>query len=277
MTGRIGETGAVTTTSTKAPKLDPALAAAVDVARAALAAEVADTDFGDHLGAVADADRVVTHSFASTQAGYVGWRWTVTVVRAPRQKTVTVNEVALVPGADALVAPTWLPWKDRLSKDDLGPGQLHPRPVDDTRLVPGYLAGDEALDEAAARQQREVAREIGLGRELVLSVHGRDLAADRWYSGDGGPEAAIAKSAPARCGSCGFLVRIGGPLAQVFGACANASSPSDGLVVALEHGCGAHSSVVDEASREVATSAEHAFDTLTWDTFIESDLEPITR
>ena len=37
---------------------------------------------------------------------------------------------------------------------------------------------------------------------------------------------------------------IGGRLGQAFGVCANALSPSDGRIVSLDHGCGAHSQTV---------------------------------
>ena len=36
---------------------------------------------------------------------------------------------------------------------------------------------------------------------------------------------------------------MAGALRQVFGVCTNAWSPSDGAVVSLDHGCGAHSEV----------------------------------
>jgi hypothetical protein len=53
----------------------------------------------------------------------------------------------------------------------------------------------------------------------------------------------MAKSAPAHCGSCGFLVAIGGSIGQVFGVCGNEFGAADGQVVATTFGCGAHSSV----------------------------------
>src|SRR5436190_11614149 len=192
----MGDNHRVTTTR-RAAKADTALAAAVDDARRALADEVRPDEFGDHLGVQAEDDRVVTHFFAATMPGYVGWRWAVTVARAPRQKAITVNEVVLLPGDDALLAPTWVPWKDRVAKGDLGPGDLVPVDENDPRLVPGYLVGDEPLDPQTAREIREVVREVGLGRERVLSVDGRDQAAERWIDGDNGPDAPIAKAAPA--------------------------------------------------------------------------------
>jgi hypothetical protein len=45
----------------------------------------------------------------------------------------------------------------------------------------------------------------------------------------------------AKCRSCGYFVPMAGALRAVFGVCANEWSPSDGRVVTLDHGCGAHS------------------------------------
>jgi hypothetical protein len=79
------------------------------------------------------------------------------------------------------------------------------------------------------------------GRARVLSAIGRDLTADRWYTGEHGPSTALANAAPAPCLNCGFLIRLGGPLGRAFGVCANEYAPDDGRVVSLDHGCGAHS------------------------------------
>ena len=78
-------------------------------------------------------------------------------------------------------------------------------------------------------------------RARVLSATGRDEAALRWYTGEHGPRSPLAHAAPGLCRSCGFLVRLGGPLGQVFGVCANSYAPDDGRVVSVDHGCGAHS------------------------------------
>ncbi|MGI8577424.1 MAG: DUF3027 domain-containing protein [Nocardioidaceae bacterium] len=261
----------------KRPKADALLRGAVEEAWTALVEAVGIAEVGDHLGAQAEAERVVTHFFANRDRGYVGWRWAVTTTRAPRQKVVTIDEIVLLPGEGSLVAPPWLPWKDRVAAEDLGPGDLVPVAEGDARLVPGYLVGDEPLDGSSAREVREVVREIGLGRPRVLSIEGRAEAADRWYDGPNGPDDPIAKSAPARCGSCGFLVRLSGPLSLVFGLCANASAPSDGQAVSFDHGCGAHSDVHVDPSARQASAAEPFHDTMTWDTWGDSDLELITR
>ena len=127
------------------------------------------------------------------------------------------------PGAEALVSPEWVPYADRIQPGDLSPGDLLPPKPDDPRLVPSYADPDaELFDEHW---------ELGLGRVRVLSLDGRADAAERWYDGDQGPRAPIAKAAPATCVDCGFLVPLGGSLRQLFGACANAMAPDDGKVV----------------------------------------------
>jgi hypothetical protein len=233
----------VTTSATSArAKLDQACAAAVDVARAAL-----DVDsVGDHLEAVAEGERLVVHFFACTLPGYRGWRWAVTVARAPRAKLVTVCETVLVPGPDALMAPSWVPWQERLQPGDLGVGDLLPTTEDDDRLAPGYVLSDDPAVE-------EVSWDLGLGRPRVMSRGGREETAQRWYDGEPGPHAAISAGAPrsARCGTCGFYLPLAGSLRRIFGVCGNLYAPDDARVVSADHGCGAHSEVLLESAAAV--------------------------
>lgn len=251
-------------------KLDPVCAAAVDVARAA-AVEVGGDQVGEPVGVRAEEDRVVTHMFAATVPGYSGWHWAVTVTRVPRSKAVTVDEVVLLPGEAAIVAPEWVPWRERIRPGDLSPGDVLPVDEDDPRLVPAYLSGDPGdgapRDSADDLQVKEVSEEIGLGRVRVLSLEGRDLAAQRWYDGDHGPDVPLAQSAPARCWSCGFLVRLAGPLADTFGVCANGDANDDGRVVAFTHGCGAHSDAQLRKKQLPPPLPDPVFDTLTEDDF----------
>ncbi len=249
-------------TAARAKKADDVAAGSVDAAREALLELVDVVDIGEALGHLAEDERVVTHFFACTRTGYRGWRWAVTVARASRQKNVTVDEVVLLPGDDAIVAPAWVPWRDRIKPGDLGPGDLLPTEEDDPRLVPGYTAGDETIDRDTVKA---VADELGLGRPRVLSLEGRELAAQRWYDGSHGPEAPIAQSAPANCGSCGFLVKLAGPMSQLFGVCANAYANDDGRVVSFDHGCGAHSEAQLSKKSLPAPLPEPVLDTLSWD------------
>ncbi|WP_245916412.1 DUF3027 domain-containing protein [Nocardioides gansuensis] len=246
---------------------DATLAKAVDLARSVVL-ELADPgDVGEHLGAVAEDDLVVTHQFACTRSGYVGWVWSVTLSRAKRHKQPTVNEVVLLPGADAIVAPPWVPYRERIQPGDLSPGDLLPVEDEDPRLVPTYSYGDDPLDPDAKAQVRQVATELYLGRVRTLSPEGRDLAAERWYSGPGGPESALAKNAPETCATCGFLARLAGPLSELFGVCANGNANDDGRVVSFDHGCGAHSEVKLARKQQPIPIPDHVYDSLTDDEF----------
>lgn len=251
-------------------------AAAVDAARAALVEQVGEAVVGDHVDAVRETDDVavgnaVTHHFACTQPGYPGWRWAVTVAHVAGDPAVTVDEVVLLPGEDAIIAPAWVPWRERIRPGDLSPGDVLPVEEDDARLVPAYLSGDPGDDaprDAADRKQvKEVSEELGLGRVRVLSLEGRDMAAERWYAGDRGPDIPLAQSAPAKCWSCGFLVRLAGPLADTFGVCANEFANDDGRVVAFTHGCGAHSDAQLRKKQLPPPLPDPVFDTLSEDDF----------
>jgi hypothetical protein len=237
----LGENGAVTTTDDVRPTAeavpDAIAAAAVDVARAAAVEDAGEAAVGEHAGVVSDGDRIVTHLFACRDEGYRGWHWGVQVVRAARAKDVTVNGVYRVPGPDALRAPEWVPWAERVRPGDLGVGDLLPAAPDDDRLALNIedVDGEDLI-------------EWGLGRPRVMSYVGRAEAADRWYEGDSGPEAPHARHAPAPCVSCGFFVPVVGALGIGFGVCGNEFSPDDGRAVSVDHGCGAHS----EGSIEVA-------------------------
>jgi hypothetical protein len=224
----------------KAPA-DATLLGAVDLAREAAVAIAEPGAVGEHVEAVAEAERLVTHYFTCTASAYRGWRWSVSLARAPRQKQATVCETSLVPGQDAILAPEWLPYAARIAPGDLSAGDLLPYRGDDPNLQAGFEAtGDDEADQLAII-------ELGLGRKRVLSLEGREAAAQRWYDGAHGPRSDVAEKAPERCFTCGYYLPMAGALRRTFGVCANEWSPSDGTVVSLDHGCGAHSEVAAEA------------------------------
>jgi hypothetical protein len=220
---------------------DAVCAAAVELAKEAAQTVAGQSLLGAHVDVEAEAERIVTHYFACTDRAYTDWRWAVTVVRAPRSKTVTVDEVVLLPGPTSLMAPPWVPWSERLQAGDLGVGDVLPTAADDERLVPGYMAVGPHDESDDADTFDALVNELWLGRPRVLSEHGRLEAAERWYEGDHGPDAPIARAAEFTCSSCGFFVLMRGALSRVFGVCANEYAPDDGRVVSLNHGCGAHS------------------------------------
>jgi hypothetical protein len=202
---------------------------------------IADAGSADLVGAdvsveIDDDGRVETYLFEAHLAGYKGWRWCVTIAVVDKKSEPTICDVVVLPGPDALLAPEWIAYRDRIQPGDVGVGDIVPSSLDDARLVPSVhsLIADEELD---AMQVFE----LGLGRARVMSIEGRDQASKRWYESDRGPQSPIAQSAPKPCSSCAFFLPIAGSLRASFGVCANAISPEDARVVSVDHGCGAHS------------------------------------
>jgi hypothetical protein len=258
---------------------DAVLAAAVELARSAAVETAGDAEsVGAHLSAVPETDpavadgvgpealgAVLTHTFESRLPGYAGWHWAVTVARVPGEDAVTVDEVVLLPGDSALLAPAWVPWHERLRPGDLSVGDVLPSTEDDARLVPAYAVDDDSAEDP---EGRVVAFEVGLGRERVMSQQGRGEAVGRWTAGEFGPASSMARHAPGPCATCGFFLPLAGSLRSMVGVCGNAYAPADGHVVTADYGCGAHSQatlVVDEATEVVRTARYDtgAFDVLT--------------
>jgi hypothetical protein len=230
------------------------------------AAELAPANLvGEYAGVYADGPAAATHLFEANYPGYRGWRWAVTVSTAGEGEPVTVSEVVLLPGPDALVGPEWVPWDRRVRAGDLGVGDLLPTPADDPRLVPGYLQSDDPAVE-------EVAHELGLDRVRVLGRDGRLAAAQRWRD-ERGPSSEMAVSAPGSCRTCGFYLPLAGSLGAAFGACGNEYAPADGRVVHAEFGCGAHSEVEVEPT-PLAPVAEVVYDDAQLDLVPAAALEP---
>ena len=207
----------------------------------ARSAAIADAGNPELVGAdvsveIDDDGRVETYLFEAHLAGYQGWRWCVTIAKVDKKSEPTICDVVVLPGPDALLAPEWVAYRDRIQPGDVGVGDIVPSSLDDTRLVPSVhsLIADEELD---AMQVFD----LGLGRARVMSIEGRDQASKRWYESDRGPQSPIAQAAPKPCSSCAFFVPISGSLRASFGVCANAISPEDARVVSVDHGCGAHS------------------------------------
>lgn len=207
----------------------------------ARSAAIADAGNPELVGAdvsveIDDDGRLETYLFEAHLAGYKGWRWCVTIAKVDKKSEPTICDVVVLPGPDALLAPEWVAYRDRIQPGDVGVGDIVPSSLDDTRLVPSVhsLIADEELD---AMQVFD----LGLGRARVMSIEGRDQASKRWYESDRGPQSPIAQAAPKPCSSCAFFLPISGSLRAAFGVCANAISPEDARVVSVDHGCGAHS------------------------------------
>jgi hypothetical protein len=171
--------------------LDETCAEAADLARAAAEEMAGRGNVGEHVGVAADDERVVTHLFAALDRAYTGWRWAVTVTRASRSRTVTVDEVVLLPGPDSLLAPDWVPWSERVRPGDLGVGDLMPTSSDDERLVPATMleGGDDGVldwdDSAAWAEGRELAESLGLSVREASPAD--EVTGEGGIAGEAGP------------------------------------------------------------------------------------------
>lgn len=226
--------------------VDSVCAEAVQLARQAAEVEAPPGMVGEHLEVLSQGERLVEHRFKSLLPGYLGWYWSVTLARAPRAKVATVCEVVMMPGTGAIEIPAWVPWSDRLRPGDLVGGMVAATDADDPRLAPGWSGDSDLAGELDPGPLHPVNWEPGLNRARVPSAEGRRDAAARWYGGEHGPHSSMARAAPGKCATCGWLLLIGGPLGQMFGVCSHLLSPADGKVVSLDHGCGGHSEVQAE-------------------------------
>ena len=150
--------------SKKVSGVDPFDAA--DFARAAALEDAKNEKYvGSQISVESDEDHVATYLFEAFLPGYVGWRWAVTVAKVDAKSSPTICDVVLLPGADALLAPNWIPYSERITAEDVGVGTIVPTAADDARLVPAsaVLPSDEELD-------LHELFELGAGRLRVLSI-----------------------------------------------------------------------------------------------------------
>ena len=186
---------------------------------------------------------------------------------------MTIDEIVLLPGEEAIIAPAWVPYRERIQPGDLSPGDILPTDEDDPRLVPAYLAGDPGDDAPTTSWPRRSTAGCS-ARSPTSSASAapgccRWRAAssprDRWFDERPGPRVAVVAAAPHACASCGFLVRLAGPLSLTFGVCANEYANDDGRVVALGHGCGAHSEAQLRKKQLPQPVPDPSFDTISRD------------
>lgn len=122
----------------RSSKPDQVLADAVEVARQGVLQIASPEQIGPGHQVRVEEDRLLTHLFECTLKGYRGWNWFATLSRVPRGKVATVCEIGLLPGDDALLAPEWVPWADRVRPEELAHEQA-----------------EKEAEEAAAQQEAE--------------------------------------------------------------------------------------------------------------------------
>ena len=170
--------------------------------------DVGAADVGDHLGHVVEGERVVTHLFACTRPGYPGWRWSVTVARATASEGRHRRRGRADPGrrGDRRARVGALP-RAASSPATSRPATCCPS----RRTTRGWCrrtpsATTRSTPTTRRRSARSPRTSASAGSAPSRS-EGRDLAAQRWYDGDGGPSRRSPSPRPTCCINCGFLVR----------------------------------------------------------------------
>ena len=91
-------------------------ATALELANEALAEVTEPERVGELMEVVDEGEGVYSLKFASRSPGHLDWFWTVSLVRLEDAEEPSVLEVELLPGDDALLAPEWVPWAERLAE-----------------------------------------------------------------------------------------------------------------------------------------------------------------
>lgn len=135
-------------------KVDEILAAAKDVALQGVREIAPAHAIGLVHHVRAEEERLSTHLFECTLPGYRGWFWFATLSRAPRSRVATICEVGLLPGDDALIAPDWVPWADRVRPEDLeeNAAQENAESAEATEVEESAESGEPAENKTAENE-----------------------------------------------------------------------------------------------------------------------------
>lgn len=166
---------------------------AAAVADAAVLEPIARQALGEithpaNVGAVRDvvvADDVATVRFSTTQGGYPGWYWTVSIAVNPGLDP-SVLETELMPAEGALTAPDWVPWADRLEEylaqqaleGGLDDDDVDDDDADDNDDADDDLDDDSDDDESDDDADLDEADEIDGGHLADDEAHALDELAD---------------------------------------------------------------------------------------------------
>ncbi|WP_228503401.1 DUF3027 domain-containing protein [Pseudoclavibacter sp. VKM Ac-2867] len=120
------------------------------------------SELGELVAVVPEEDEgVYTLQYTTRLPGYPDWRWNVSLVRLVDQAEPTVLEAELLPGDGALLAPSWVPWSDRLA-DYEAAQLLEAGEVVDVDGENAEAAGAEAAPKSSKRIRRtRTRRRIG--------------------------------------------------------------------------------------------------------------------
>lgn len=68
---------------------------------------------GAFLGSKEEDSHLTSYRFEAKLKGYSGWEWHVFLYQSKKSAPPTISEVVMLPGENALIAPSWIPWSER--------------------------------------------------------------------------------------------------------------------------------------------------------------------
>ena len=86
----------------------------LEVARAAAIQNAGEKAVSNFVELIDEGDGAYSFVFEAKLEGYQGWLWSVTLFDSG-DESPTISEVVLLPGEQALLAPAWVPWSERLA------------------------------------------------------------------------------------------------------------------------------------------------------------------
>lgn len=86
----------------------------LEVARAAAVENAGEKAISKFVELIDEGDGAFSFVFEAKLEGYQGWHWSVTLFDGG-DEAPTISEVVLLPGENALLAPAWVPWSERLA------------------------------------------------------------------------------------------------------------------------------------------------------------------
>ena len=86
----------------------------LEVARAAATQNAGEKAVSNFVELIDEGDGAYSFVVEAKLEGYQGWLWSVTLFDSG-DESPTISEVVLLPGEQALLAPAWVPWSERLA------------------------------------------------------------------------------------------------------------------------------------------------------------------
>jgi hypothetical protein len=116
---------------------------------------------GEFVTVIDEGDNVSTFLFESKLKGYVGWNFSVSIFSDGND--ISISEVHLMPGEDALLAPNWVPWSERLADYKALQAELEAQAAAEA----AEAAENESDVEAEAQPEEKEISEEDSGEELA--------------------------------------------------------------------------------------------------------------